>query len=128
MSEEEPETLEFLMDEVLRVREIKAELQKDMKEVEEYVAELEDAILKKFDEVGVKSVKDVSGNTFSHTVTASAVIEDYDAFTKYVMESGRIDLMQKRVMQSEVQKMFEDGESVPGIGLFTKIGLRIRKG
>lgn len=125
---EDTNSLRFLMEEVLRVKEIKNEVQKDMNEVDEYLKELEQALLDKFNADGITSSKDTSGNLFSMVTTSSAVIEDYDAFTKYVIENGRTDLFWKRVKESEIKKMWDNGEEVPGIEMFSKIGLRVRKG
>lgn len=124
---DEPKLEDFLT-ELLRVREIKSNLQKDLKEVEEYLGELESEVLKSFDDMGLKSVKDDSGNNFSSVITRSARIEDPDAFFEYVVANNRVDLLHKRVIQSEVEKIWDVGEQVPGIEMITKIGLRIRKG
>lgn len=120
--------LEDFLAELLRVREIKSNLQKDLKEVEEYLGELESEVLRSFDDMGLKSVKDDGGNNFSSVITRSARIEDPEAFFEYVVTNNRVDLLHKRVIQSEVEKIWDVGEQVPGIGMITKVGLRIRKG
>lgn len=42
--------------------------------------------------------------------------EDWAATFAYIQQTGRFDLVQKRLSETAVKEMWEAGESVPGVG------------
>jgi len=54
-------------------------------------------------------------------------IKDQRAFQKYVKKHGAFDLYQNRVATKAWKARLDDGEAVPGIEIFKKVSVSIRK-
>jgi hypothetical protein len=58
------------------------------------------------------------------------VVKDWDALWGYVFKKKRPDLLQKRLSDTAVQELMDDGKVVPGVEPFTivKVSLTATKG
>jgi len=54
-------------------------------------------------------------------------LKDWDAFTGFVVETGRFDLLQKRLSDKVVADLWEEGEQVPGVEKFKAVDVSITK-
>jgi hypothetical protein len=54
-------------------------------------------------------------------------LKDWTAFTTFVRDAERFDLLQKRINERAVLDMLEEGESVPGIERFNAVDVSITK-
>lgn len=52
-------------------------------------------------------------------------ISDFSELEKFIIEHGALDLLQKRLTESAVKLRWEDGISVPGVGVSTEQKLRL---
>ena len=121
--------LDFLTQEILRVREIEDGVKKDLAEVGEYLNELEGRVMAEFTTLGIRACTGRDGTNFALVQTRRFGIEDYDAFRKWILETGRLDLLHRRVTEKAADEILEaTGELVPGLSVANKVGIRIRKG
>lgn len=115
-AEEGLSDLEFLMSEVLRVRDIDSKLWSDLTEVRKYLEELEGALRVEFAKNGLTSCKDREGNNFSVRITETLGVNDFDAFMKFVIDTGNFQLLQKRVATTAAKEVCESmGSMIPGL-------------
>lgn len=56
-----------------------------------------------------------------------STVAGWAAFWAYVRETGRFDLMQKRLADKAIKDMFDAGEDVPGVELFSQPDVSITK-
>lgn len=54
-------------------------------------------------------------------------LKDWDAFTAFIVRTGRFDLLHKRVADKPVKDLWEAGEEVPGVEKFNSIDVSITK-
>jgi hypothetical protein len=76
--------------------------------------------------------RDISSAKFpNHQVVSyikeSVRLTDWSEFAKYVMDNDAIHLVQRRVTQSEVKALLQEGVQVPGVQTFAERKLRITK-
>lgn len=55
-------------------------------------------------------------------------IKDWSQLEAFVMETGRLDLFQRRVSVSSYRELLEERDGVPGIEPFTKFTLSVTRG
>lgn len=119
--------LDTLMDEILRVRVMKNKWESELSEIKEYLDELENDLVSKFSDLGVRAMTTKDGSNFMLVTTQIATIENWEELEKYVYENRLLDLMSRRVSSKAIKELAEAGEEVPGVGIISKVGLRVRK-
>jgi len=93
------------------------------KEYEDYkrdikakMARVEGALLAQLNDDGAESIRTTAGTVFRRN-TLRATIADFTSLRAYIMETGNLDLLQKRVSTEALRQLGEDGAlpEIPGI-------------
>jgi hypothetical protein len=98
---------------------LRAELSAKNKEVTALKSEkeaLEAGLMDAIQSAGMESVK-VNGTTFGISNKAKPVVEDWDAYYAYILETGNVQLLYKQATQSVVMELLNAGETVPGVAI-----------
>jgi hypothetical protein len=102
-----------------RLNTIRAELTAANNTVNALKAEksaLESDLLDAIQTAGMESVK-VDGTTFGISVKQKPVVEDWDAYYSYILETRNMQLLYKQATQSVIMELIEAGERVPGVAI-----------
>ena len=85
-------------------------------------------ILKRAQEQGVKSFKTAHGTAYQST-TLRASASDWPAFTKWVRENDRFDLLTKRIGTTELAAILKDDPEfvVPGVSYTYETSINVLK-
>jgi len=126
-----PKTLDTMVETYVRLRDTIKEANKMHEEklapAQEYLEQLNAAILQKLIEIGVESAKTKFGTAYKNT-TKSATIADGAVFREYVIGEGQFDLVDWRANAVAVSTYIDnnEGEVPPGVNYstFTKVGIR----
>ena len=121
-----PKSIGLCADLYSEVREIRLAMQKHVDTVKAREAEIQDHIianLSKSDDTGA------AGKKYRAQIVTKPVptLRDWDAFTKYVVENQRFDLLHKRIADKPVKDIWEMGETVPGVEKFNTVSVSITK-
>jgi hypothetical protein len=114
------------IDYLYRVKQIKAKLNKRIKNLNEASAETEQNLIRLIKDQGVCGL---------HSATASATIseesfgdvEDFQSFEEYLIRTNSLFLLQRRLSQVAYRDLKAAGETIPGTKDFTKTTLSLRK-
>lgn len=100
-------------------------MQKEVDAVAKYEREAKAALIATIPKSGDGIVAD----DYAVRVTTSVkpTIKDWNALVAAVQQSGRFDLLQKRLSDKAVQDMWEAGIEVPGVERFNHVDLSITK-
>jgi len=121
-----PKTLGGTSDALYKIKEELSALNRKIKDLEEQRGELIKHAHKQLNKAHITSVKGRYGQ-ISKTERDIPIIEDWDAFTKYVARTKSFDMLQHRVGEAAIKARWEEGKEIPGIGVFTNVGLSITK-
>lgn len=128
MSEQGVTPLGTLIDELQEMRLAKTDLDKQLKDVVAVIDDLKFRIRETMDAVGLESA---SGKTLSVSTkdTNMGQIEDIDSFYDFIKEQDALYFLERRVSQAAFREYLElnDGELPPGLNLFVKHDLNVRK-
>lgn len=108
------------------VRALRLMMEKEVATIQARESEIKNHIidnLSKSDDTGA------SGKRFRAQIVMKTVpqLADWAAFTGYVMEHDRFDLIQKRLGEKAVADMWESGEEIPGVAKFNTPTVSITK-
>jgi hypothetical protein len=78
--------------------------------------DLENDLMDALTENGMTSVK-IDGNTFGQTIAHKPVVEDWDMFYAYILQTGSVHMLHKSATQSAILELMEAGEEVPGVAM-----------
>lgn len=116
------ETIDFLYEK----KKEKSKLNQQIKEIDEATTEKEQELIQLIRDQGVNGLhSDIASASISEETYGS--IEDYEAFERHIIDTNSLFLLQRRVAQPAVKDLLAAGEEVPGIKLFTKTKLSLRK-
>lgn len=84
---------------------------------------------KLIEELPVSDAEGVVGKTIRATVVTKRVpvLEDWNAFTKYIKKTGDFDLLRRQVSTEAVEERWEAKKRVPGVGVFNKKKVSLTK-
>lgn len=70
-----------------------------------------------------------SGKFAQARVISKAIpaVEDWDLLYAYIKKKNRFDLLQRRLNEEAVKEMWDNGESVPGVGTFNAVTVSVTK-
>jgi hypothetical protein len=54
-------------------------------------------------------------------------VEDWDALYKYVLKTKSFSFLQRRLSETAIQEIWDNGKEVPGVSQFKVVVLRLRK-
>lgn len=114
-----------IIDEMKRLRDIKRDLNSQIKDLDEEYEELKTMFLQRMDAEGTTQSR---GHTASATVTENIVpnVKDWDAVEAYIRENDAFYMMQRRINTGAYKELIEAGEELPGIETFTKRDVSLR--
>jgi hypothetical protein len=110
--------LEKLSAQIDRVQAKKSELEKQYDALEMEIL----SSFKKADIEGVRGARSIV--SVAHQTLLS--IEDYPAFSRWILQHRALDLFQNRVSVRAYTERKEAGEKVPGVKEFERVYLRLR--
>mgnify|MGYP006301253815 CR=1 FL=1 len=124
------------LDKLARIyRKIKAEIDELTKEYDTKIEtlkaqqdELRFAMKDQMKALGVKSVNTVHG-TVSMVNKTRYSTDDWDSFKKFIVENDVVDLLEKRIAQSNMARFLEEnpGSVPPGLNAFSDFEIRVTK-
>lgn len=90
--------------------------------------EIKNAIKDQMLALGTKSVRTDFG-TVSLTEKSRFYTQDWDSFKKFVIEQDAVDLLEKRIHQTNMAKFLEENPSLmpPGLNSDTEFDVSVRK-
>jgi hypothetical protein len=84
------------------------------------------ALRDKADKVGTDTFKGSYGTAFRQT-KEKFTINDWDSFSKWLLATGNLQVIQKRVSPNAVKEIRTlDGEMPPGVGVFKEVEFAVR--
>lgn len=103
-------------------------LDRQLAELEEQREEVRLAIKDQMKALGLTSVKTPAG-TVSLTKTTRYNTQDWDSFKAFVLEHQVVDLLEKRIAQSNMAQFLEENPGVvpPGLNAVTGFDIRVTK-
>ena len=130
--EDAPEVEAFPLDKLVAIHaKIKARqemLDKQLADLEEQREEIRMAIKDQMKALGLTSVK-TSFGTVSLMKTTRYNTQDWDSFKAFVLEHQVVDLLEKRIAQSNMAQFLEENPGVvpPGLNSVTGFDIRVTK-
>lgn len=109
-----PESIGRTADLYHDVRELRLAMQKEVEAVEAREAELRDSIINRLsasDDTGAAGLR----YRAQIVPKVKPKIADWPTLTKWLQESGRFDMLQKRLSDKAVTDVWDDGYAVPGV-------------
>jgi hypothetical protein len=103
-------------------------LDAELAELEEARTEVRLAIKDQMKALGIESVKTTFG-TVSLTKTTRYNTQDWDSFKAFVLEHQVVDLLEKRIAQTNMAQFLEENPGVvpPGLNSVTGFDIRVTK-
>jgi len=125
-----PETEVIPLDKLVaihaKIKAKQAQLDKALAELEEQREEIRLAIKDQMKALGLTSVKTSSG-TVSLMKSTRYNTQDWDSFKAFVLEHQVVDLLEKRIAQSNMAQFLEENPGVlpPGLNSVTGFDIRV---
>ena len=130
--EEAPEVEAIPLDKLVaihtKIKAKQAQLDKALADLEEQREEVRLAIKDQMKALGLTSVKTSSG-TVSLMKSTRYNTQDWDSFKAFVLEHQVVDLLEKRIAQSNMATFLEENPGVvpPGLNSHTEFEIRVTK-
>lgn len=121
-----PKQVGAAIDLLYAVRADRKALQARMEAEKEQEGLIEEKILAGF---GKQDLEGAKGKKAQCSIKRSDVPtpEDWDAIERHIKRTGEFDLLHRRLTVDAIRERWAAGKTVPGVGLFTKIGLSLTK-
>ena len=109
-----------------KIKAKQAALDKQIADLEEQREEIRLAIKDQMKALGLTSVR-TSAGTVSLTKTTRYNTADWDSFKQFVLEHQMVDLLEKRIAQSNMAQFLEENPGVvpPGLNAVTGFDIRV---
>jgi len=130
--EETPEVEAIPLDKLVaihaKIKAKQAQLDKALADLEEQREEIRLAIKDQMKALGLTSVKTSSG-TVSLMKSTRYNTQDWDSFKAFVLEHQVVDLLEKRIAQSNMAQFLEENPGVlpPGLNSVTGFDIRVTR-
>jgi hypothetical protein len=117
-----------LIDELQEMRLHKADLDRQLKDVEAVISDLKIRIRETMDVLGLEEAAGKTLKVFSKD-TNMGQIEDIDSFYDFIRDNDAMYFLERRVSQAAFREYLEmsGGEIPPGLNLFVKHDINVRK-
>jgi hypothetical protein len=104
------------------------EIQKQLDKLEEQKDELKNAMKDQMRELGLKSVKTEGGN-ISLSTKKRYYTDDWDSFKTFMMDNDALDLVERRISQSNMALFLEEnpGKVPAGLSSLTENTVTVTK-
>ena len=118
--------LDEMIDEAFLLREQKRGLEKQVKEVNEKIKDIQHELLSQMNAVGTDYAR---GKFASASITETVVpqIDDWGKVAEWVMENDALYLLHRRVSSGPWKELQDAGTDVPGIEPFHKAAISLRR-
>lgn len=109
-----------------KIKARQAALDKEIADLEEQRTELRMAIKDQMRALGLSSVRTSSG-TVSLMKSTRYSTQDWDSFKKFVLEHQVVDLLEKRIAQTNMAQFLEENPGLvpPGMNAITSFDIRV---
>lgn len=107
--------LNELIDQWINLKEQRAALAKQDRELAQQITQLQSEIMAKMEDVGTSQARSDRG-LVSMKQTNQPTILDWQAFYAYVAENNAFDLLQRRLSAPAFRARWDNDEQVPGTG------------
>jgi hypothetical protein len=116
-----------LINMLFALKETKATLNEQLKEVNGELASVEYQILQNMEASGLEKQSTELG-TVSKKVELYPKVEDFEEFVNFIAEEGRYEMIQKRPSPPQFRAYYEETGAYPdGLDAFDKVTLNTRK-
>ena len=104
------------------------EIQRELDKLEEQKTEIKNAMKDQLRELGLKSVKTAGGN-ISMSTKRKYYTNDWDSFKTFMMENDALDLVEKRIAQTNMALFLEEnpGKVPAGLSSLTENTVTVTK-
>lgn len=106
--------LNELIDKLSSIRQRRAEISAEDKQLSQDAAKLEANIMSELTTVGITKAEADSGNSVTMKQTSYPTITDWPMFYKHVQETNGFDLLHKRLSNVAFRDRWEAGAVIPG--------------
>ncbi len=112
----------------MKMRAKLSELDAQVESIKEQQQLLKNEIKDRMRSVGAKSMKTEYG-TVSLTEKTRYYTQDWDSFKRFVIENDAVDLLEKRIAQTNMKTFLQENPTMvpPGLNSDTEIDVSIRK-
>jgi hypothetical protein len=115
-----------LIDQAYTIRAKRLELEKKVDDLKAKQKQIEDEILEGFNKSEIDGAKG-SLATASITRVTVPTVTDFGAFADYILKTKQLDLLERRPSRSACQERWKDGQTLPGVEPFEKVGVSLNK-
>ena len=123
---EQPQTIGDMIDELRDLKDERKLVNKRGDELGAQIQVVEAKLLAAMDSAGTDiSRKDGTSAVATETVVADP--EDWEEFYEYVKANDAFYLIQRRINNKPFQELIDSGQSVPGLSVFKKRSISLRK-
>lgn len=121
-----PKTIGACIDLLYRNRAERLALNTKLEELKKSEGALETHIINSFSKTDITGARGKIATAGVKTTT-TVDTEDWDAYLAYVVKKKAWDLLRKQPAVRAVQERWDQGQEIPGVKPFTKIGLSLTK-
>jgi hypothetical protein len=119
-------TLGKIVDEMYKLKQERAEIDKKSRDLRALIVELDAEILARMDDEDMETSAGRAA-TARRSELVVPIIEDFDAFEKHVIENEALYLLERRPAAAPFRELLQQGEEVPGLRPFTKVSISLTK-
>lgn len=109
-----------------KIQEIKDECEKRIAPMKDALNAVESVMSGLLERSGLTSISTPAGTVVRSKWTKTA-LHDWEAFTKYVKDNDRFDLIERRVAKNNALEVIEEEGSLPGVSVETGYNVQIRR-
>jgi len=111
-----------------RIQELTAAYETEVEALKAQQEEIKNALKDQMLALGVKSVNTEAGTVILSTKTRYQT-HDWDAFKQFVIEHDAVDLLEKRIAQTNMSTFLKENPSLmpPGLNSNTEFNISVRK-
>lgn len=111
-----------------RIQELTATYETEVEALKAQQEEIKNALKDQMLALGVKSVNTDAGTVILSTKTRYHT-QDWDAFKQFVIEHDAVDLLEKRIAQTNMSTFLKENPSLmpPGLNSNTEFNISVRK-
>lgn len=112
----------------MKMRNAIQDLDKQIENIKEQQQEVKNAMKDQMLAIGTKSVRTTSG-TITIKEKSRFYTQDWDSFKKFIIEHDAVDLLEKRIAQSNMQTFLEENPNLhpPGLNSMSEFDVSVTK-
>ena len=115
------------IDKLLALRDSKAELNEQIKKINELFKTMQIEVITHMEKEDVRAAKGVMASA-SITIGFYPGVKDLEAFAKWVVKNNKYEMMQKRVAPAAIKEMYDSTNKLPpGVESHTEPKLNLRR-